>query len=76
MAKRAAEKAGADIGVSTTGIAGPGGGTKEKPVGLVYICAYINGDVHVRKLNYPGHRNIIRERAAISVLDLVRRLVN
>lgn len=76
MAKRAAEKSGADIGVSTTGIAGPGGGTKEKPVGLVYICAYINGDVHVRKLNYPGHRNIIRERAAISVLDLVRRLVN
>lgn len=76
MAKCASEKAKSDIGISTTGVAGPGGGTKEKPVGLVYICVYYKGKAHVRKLNYPGQRDVIRERSSISVLDLTRRVIN
>lgn len=75
MAKCAALKANADIGISTTGVAGPGGGTVEKPVGLVYICVYFKGETYVKELNYPGHRSVIRERAAISLLDLVRRVI-
>lgn len=75
MAIGSSKKTGADIGISTTGIAGPGGGTKEKPVGLAYISVYYKGQVHTRKLNYPGDRGIIRERTALSVLDLTRRVV-
>jgi len=65
--------AGADIGLATTGIAGPGGGTPEKPVGLVYIAACVNGDVTVRQLNITGRRGRVRARAVVSVLDLLRR---
>ncbi|OYT14798.1 MAG: hypothetical protein B7C24_16400 [Bacteroidetes bacterium 4572_77] len=75
MAKCAALKAKSDIGISTTGIAGPGGGTIDKPVGLVYVCVYYNGKTHIRKLNYPGARDTIRERTATAVLDLLRRCI-
>lgn len=72
MAYGAAKAAGTDMGVSTTGIAGPDGGTAEKPVGLVYICVYYRDKYNVRKLNATGSREIIRERAATTALDLVR----
>lgn len=72
MAEGAAKKAGTDIGLSTTGIAGPDGGTEEKPVGLVYVCVYYKGSFNVMKINATGARDTIRERAATSVLDLVR----
>ena len=64
---------GAKVGLSTTGIAGPGGGTKEKPVGLVYIAIYIEGDVVIKKLNLIGSRQDIRERTTRTILDLLRR---
>ncbi len=76
MAKCASLKSKSDIGISTTGIAGPGGGTQDKPVGLVYICVYYNEKAYIRKLNYPGQRNMIRERSAIAVLDLLRRCIS
>jgi nicotinamide-nucleotide amidase len=53
-----------DCAVSITGIAGPGGGTAEKPVGLVYIAVNIKGKVEVFKNNFGGSRDVIRARSA------------
>lgn len=72
MAYGAAMVAGADIGVSTTGIAGPSGGSEKKPVGLVYVCVYYNGKYKVKEIHATGVRETIRERAATAVIDLVR----
>lgn len=74
MAYGAAQVAGTDIGVSTTGIAGPGG-TEEKPVGLAYVCVYYKGKFNVNKILATGSREIVRDRAATSALDLVRSCV-
>ena len=57
-----------DIGISTTGIAGPGGGTKEKPVGLVYIGIKVKDEVKVFKRELKGDRNKIRQRAMMHAL--------
>lgn len=73
MAEGIAKAAGTNIGVSTTGIAGPDGGTVEKPVGLVYAGIYINGIVKTKKLNLVGNRQKIRDRAVASTLDWLRR---
>lgn len=59
--------------MSTTGIAGPDGGSEEKPVGLVYVGLYIKGDVFVKKLQLSGERNKVRNRAAVSAIDYLRR---
>jgi nicotinamide-nucleotide amidase len=75
MAKGAALASGSDIGLSVTGIAGPEGGTKEKPVGLVYIALYYNGKTYVRETNYPGGRNVIRERSTNYAFDLIKRKI-
>lgn len=73
MAEGIAKTAGTDIGLSTTGIAGPGGGTPEKPVGLVYVGLSINGNVQVKKLELSGNREMIRRRTTIAALDWLRR---
>lgn len=73
MAEGIARTSGADIGIATTGIAGPGGGTLEKPVGLVYIAVYYNNEVEVKKLNLTGNRQRIRERTTTILIDMVRR---
>ena len=57
-----------DIGISTTGIAGPGGGTKNKPVGLVYIGIKVKDEVKVFKRELKGDRNKIRQRAMMHAL--------
>jgi nicotinamide-nucleotide amidase len=75
MAYGAAKVSGSDIGVSTTGIAGPDGGSKEKPVGLVYVCVYYDGKYEVKNIHATGTRDTIRERSANTVLDLVRRCI-
>lgn len=75
MAYGAAKAANTHIGVATTGIAGPDGGTEEKPVGLVYVCIYYNGDYKVKRLQSTGARDTIRERAATSALELIRRCI-
>jgi len=73
MAEGVRKRAGTDFGLSVTGIAGPGGGSEEKPVGLVYIA--LADDVHTksRKLMIPGDRHLIRWRASQAALDLLRR---
>lgn len=75
MARGAAEYFGADIGVSVTGIAGPGGGSQEKPVGTVYIAVYSNGVCWCRRMNWTGERARIRNSAALNALDMVRRFI-
>ena len=57
-----------DVGISTTGIAGPGGGTKDKPVGLVYIGIKVKNEVKVFKRELKGDRNKIRQRAMMYAL--------
>jgi nicotinamide-nucleotide amidase len=73
MALGIAEASGTDIGISVTGIAGPGGGTKEKPVGLVYVGLYIKGEVKAKKLNLLGDRQKVRNRTVVAALDWLRR---
>jgi nicotinamide-nucleotide amidase len=75
MALGARERLGADVAVSVTGIAGPGGGTPEKPVGLVYLHAAGPGGERAGELDFPGDRATIRTRAAVAALHLVRKLV-
>lgn len=73
MAIGAANLTKSDTAIAATGIAGPGGGTKEKPVGLVYIASYIKGKVKVKELRLKGDRTKIRRLTATYALDLLRR---
>lgn len=75
MATGVARALGADIGVGTTGIAGPGGGTDDKPVGLVYISVWYKGQHFTRKMQSMNGRDRIRMQAASTALDLIRRNV-
>lgn len=75
MAEGIARVSGADLGVSTTGIAGPGGGTVQKPVGLVYIGVYYKGSCLVKEFNFTGDRGRVRLRTTMSALDLIRRVI-
>jgi len=76
MAEGSLKLAESDYAVSATGIAGPGGGTKEKPVGLVYIGIASKKNTEVFKYNFIGTRDDIRQRAANTALDLLRRRIN
>lgn len=73
MAEGAAKAAGTDIALSTTGIAGPGGGSDEKPVGLVFVGLYIKGEVKTKELNLIGDRQRIRNATVIRTLEWLRR---
>jgi nicotinamide-nucleotide amidase len=72
MAYGIAMSAGTNIGISTTGIAGPGGGTIEKPVGLVYVGLYINNKLISKKLNLSGTRQNIRKETVDIALNLLK----
>ena len=63
------------FGVSTTGVAGPDGGSEEKPVGLVYIATYMKDKVNVQRYQFKGNRAKIREQAVVKGLDLLRRSI-
>ena len=73
MSLGARTKSGADIGVSMTGIAGPGGGAEEKPVGLVYISISAKDFHKAYRLQLSGDREMVRERTSLYVLDMIRR---
>jgi len=73
MAQGAREKLGADVALAVTGIAGPGGGSQEKPVGLVHIAFAGGAKAFARRLFLPASRDLIRERSTLLALDLLRR---
>jgi nicotinamide-nucleotide amidase len=75
MVSGAREAFGADVAISVTGVAGPGGGTPQKPVGLVYLNAAGPAGEQAVQLHLPGDRDAVRRRAAASALHLVRRLL-
>jgi nicotinamide-nucleotide amidase len=73
MARGVKKKGLADMGLSTTGIAGPSGGTKEKPVGLVFIGLATESKVDVKEIRFGDNREFIVRRASATALDMVRR---
>lgn len=75
MARGVRERLGADVAVSVTGVAGPGGGTPEKPVGLVFFHASGPGGDEALRFEFPGEREWIRTRSAVAALHLLRRLL-
>jgi len=75
LAAGAAQLFGADVGVGVTGVAGPGGGSDEKPVGTVWIGVSVDGDVETFVARYPGDRAGVRTRAAQAALARVYRHV-
>lgn len=72
MVRGITRRLGAELGISVTGIAGPGGGTPDKPVGLVYIGTAVNGTVTVTRSLFVGDRGEIRARAAQVALNRLR----
>ena len=75
MAEGGAKAADADLCIAVTGIAGPDGGTEEKPVGLVYMSCYCRGTCYTEKNQYTGSRSKIREYSVASALTLLRRAI-
>ncbi len=75
LAAGARERLGADLGVGVTGIAGPAGGSDEKPVGLVYLCVTSKDGSLARRLNLPGSRADIRARTVLIAMHLIRELL-
>lgn len=73
MVRGARQRLQTDCAISVTGVAGPGGGTAEKPVGLVYVGTAISDDVQVRRFTMFRSRDEIRERTAQTALDVFRR---
>jgi len=76
MATGARKAAGADIGVGITGIAGPGGGSEEKPVGLVYIALDMMGEVSVVREVFPGDRMQVKIAASVRALEILDRALS
>ena len=75
LADGARAQLGADVGVGITGIAGPGGGSEEKPVGLIFCSASREGAHLTRRVELPGSREDVRKRSATVALHLLRRLL-
>lgn len=73
MAEGVARALGSDLGIGITGVAGPGGGTAEKPVGLVYVGLWRDGRTKIRTLHVAGSRDRVRMMAASTALDMMRR---
>lgn len=76
MAKGAAKAANAKVGLSTTGIAGPTGGTPEKPVGLVYVGCSIGDEVRVEECHFKGTREENRNAAVEATLQLLWKMLS
>ena len=76
MALGVRKKAKADFGVSSTGIAGPGGGSPKKPVGLVYVaCAYGDNKCKVKELHLKGTRTEVRQASVKEALELLEECI-
>lgn len=70
MVKGAAKLANSNVAIAVSGLAGPGGGTKEKPVGLVYIGCYVDGEVVVKENIFSGNRYEIRSMTTKKAIEL------
>ena len=75
MARGGAITAKADASVAITGIAGPDGGTAEKPVGLVYIACYLNGKTEVSEFRFTGSREKNRNSSVAKGLIMLRKMI-
>jgi nicotinamide-nucleotide amidase len=75
LAEGVRRRTGASIGVSISGVAGPGGGTVEKPVGLVFIALSDDRSTEVRRFQFPGDRERVRTWASVAALEMIRRRV-
>jgi nicotinamide-nucleotide amidase len=75
MAAGVRERLGADVGIAVTGVAGPGGGTEQKPVGLVHLHVAAPSGERGTEFDVPGDREAIRNRATVAALHLARRLL-
>ena len=75
MCRGCCRMSGAQVGIATTGIAGPGGGTAEKPVGLVYIGCCVEGKVTVKKCRFGGSRGEVRRQTVETALCLAIRCI-
>lgn len=75
LAKSVRKLAGANFGIGITGIAGPGGGSKEKPIGTVFIAIDKKNKKICRKFNFSGSRLTVRKKAALKALELLRELI-
>lgn len=75
MAVGVAKNTGSDTSLAITGIAGPEGGTEEKPVGLVYIACFLDNNIKVKEYHINGNRQAVRERAVIYALDMLRKQI-
>ena len=71
MAAGVRDRADADYGIATTGIAGPDGGTKDKPVGLVYVACATTSDTFVQECRFAGDRQAVRQQAVEAVTNLL-----
>jgi nicotinamide-nucleotide amidase len=76
MAEGARAATGAEVGIAVTGVAGPGGGSERKPVGLVHLHVSAPGLERAQELHLPGDRSQVRELAAVAALQLVRSAVS
>lgn len=76
MAHGARERLRADVAVAVTGVAGPGGGTPEKPVGLVFVCVESSGGDATERFHLSGDRETVRARATALSLHMLRRLLS
>jgi nicotinamide-nucleotide amidase len=77
LAEGARMRLGSELGVGLTGIAGPGGGSEQKPVGLVWLCvSAADGASLTRSVRLPGGRPDVRERSALVAMHMIRRLLS
>lgn len=75
MAQGLFKVSGADVCVVFSGIAGPGGGTKEKPVGLVYTAVCFRGEISVYKLQLSGERDDVRTKACLEIFNVINKMI-
>jgi nicotinamide-nucleotide amidase len=75
LAEGVRRRTGSSIGVGITGVAGPGGGTPEKPVGLVFVAIANDSSTEVRQFRFPGDRERVRTWASVAALEMIRRRV-
>jgi nicotinamide mononucleotide (NMN) deamidase PncC len=68
-------RAGVEVAAAVTGVAGPGGGSPEKPVGMVVVAATIGSDPRSRVFRFMGEREMVKFQASQAALDMVRRML-